>query len=346
MSTCVAFGKGDFSSDSRSRPSFHFRDVGRIHHVADRITILLRFWTRVLEQAKLGTRGGNSVKSRMKLRWYQLIVPAWRDVLVIEALAFASAMRFPLRPPAAGVVDGYAASHHQCSLLCSSGPMFWMRNRRNTGGAFYDHGRRDIASGRSKFLSHYFADAFSFLVQEYFQTAVTGVKKAELVYGPGGSSRGIANVVFHASDGASKAYQKLNGLLIDNRPIRVSKKEWCSVSGLLLTNSQVEVVVTGELVPAPPTLSQRVSQPKATPKSAATDKASGKGAKPASGARGGAAGKRGRAGRPKNARPTKKTADELDAEMADYFDSAKSGGDANAAAATNGGDAAMEDEVL
>lgn len=73
-------------------------------------------------------------------------------------------------------------------------------------------------------LSRYFADASSFLFQEYFQTAVTGVKKAELVYGPGGSSRGIANVVFHHSDGASKAYQKLNGLLIDNRPIRVSQR--------------------------------------------------------------------------------------------------------------------------
>jgi THO complex subunit 4 len=107
---------------------------------------------------------------------------------------------------------------------------------------------------------------------------------------------------------------------------------------------KVEVVVTGEMVPVPPTLSQRVSQPKATPKSAATDKASGKGAKSAAGGRGGAAGKRGRGGRPKSARPTKKTADELDAEMADYFDSAKSGGDASAA--TNGGDAAMEDEVL
>lgn len=200
--------------------------------------------------------------------------------------------------------------------------------------------------GALEILSHYFADASSFLVQEYFQTAVTGVKKAELVYGPGGVSRGIANVVFHASDGASKAYQKLNGLLIDNRPIRVSEKIWCDVSGLLLISFQVEVVVTGELVPAPPTLSQRVSQPKATPKSAAADKASGKGAKPAAGGRGGAAGKRGRAGRPKNARPTKKTADELDAEMADYFDSAKSGGDATATAATNGGDAAMEDEVL
>lgn len=76
--------------------------------------------------------------------------------------------------------------------------------------------------GALEYISHYFADASSFPVQEYFQTAVTGVKKAELVYGPGGSSRGIANVVFHHSDGASKAYNKLNGLLIDNRPIRVS----------------------------------------------------------------------------------------------------------------------------
>lgn len=81
-----------------------------------------------------------------------------------------------------------------------------------------------ISPGAFGLLPHYFADASFFLVQEYFQTAVTGVKKAELVYGPGGSSRGIANVVFHHSDGASKAYQKLNGLLIDNRPIRVSQK--------------------------------------------------------------------------------------------------------------------------
>lgn len=81
-----------------------------------------------------------------------------------------------------------------------------------------------ISLGALGILSHYFADASSFLVQEYFQSAVTGVKKAELVYGPGGSSRGIANVVFHHSDGASKAYQKLNGLLIDNRPIRVSSR--------------------------------------------------------------------------------------------------------------------------
>ncbi|POS71532.1 RNA recognition domain-containing protein [Diaporthe helianthi] len=191
-------------------------------------------------------------------------------------------------------------------------------------------GRASKPPGESKIIvSNLPKDVSESQIKEYFQTAVAGVKKAELVYGPGGSSRGIANVVFHHSDGASKAYQKLNGLLIDNRPIRV------------------EVVVTGELVPAPPTLSQRVSQPKATPKSAAADKASGagRGVKPAAGSRGGAAGKRGRGGRAKSARPTKKTADELDAEMADYFDSAKSGGEAAATGATNG-DAAMEDEVL
>lgn len=108
--------------------------------------------------------------------------------------------------------------------------------------------------------------------------------------------------------------------------------------------TKVEVVVTGELVPQPPSLSQRVTQPKAQPKSAAADKSSGRGAKPASAGKGAAA-KKGRAARPKNARPTKKSADELDAEMADYFDAAKAGGEANGAAATNG-DAAMEDEIM
>lgn len=111
--------------------------------------------------------------------------------------------------------------------------MFWICGTLNTGGAFYDHGRRIIASAHLEISSHCFADASSSLVQEYFQSAVAGVKKAELVYGPGGSSRGIANVVFHHSDGASKAYQKLNGLLIDNRPIRVSETQ-CDVPRSLL----------------------------------------------------------------------------------------------------------------
>lgn len=87
-----------------------------------------------------------------------------------------------------------------------------------------------------------------------------------------------------------------------------------------------------------------MTQPKSQPKSAAADKSSGKGAKSVSAGKGAAA-KKGRAARPKNARPTKKSADELDAEMADYFDAAKANGDANGVAATNG-DAPMEDEIM
>lgn len=34
-------------------------------------------------------------------------------------------------------------------------------------------------------------------------------------------SRGIAHITFHHADGASKAFAKLNGLLIDNRPVKV-----------------------------------------------------------------------------------------------------------------------------
>lgn len=58
--------------------------------------------------------------------------------------------------------------------------------------------------------------------QEYFQQAVGQVKKVDLSYGPGGVSRGIASVIFSHSDGASKAFKELNGLLIDNRPVKVS----------------------------------------------------------------------------------------------------------------------------
>lgn len=58
-------------------------------------------------------------------------------------------------------------------------------------------------------------------VQEYFSSSVGSVKRAEVAYGPGGVSRGIANVTFASSDGAREAFKKLNGLLIDNRPIKV-----------------------------------------------------------------------------------------------------------------------------
>lgn len=51
--------------------------------------------------------------------------------------------------------------------------------------------------------------------------SVGPIKRVEISYGPNSQSRGIANVIFNKPDGASLAFQKLNGLLVDNRPIKV-----------------------------------------------------------------------------------------------------------------------------
>lgn len=100
------------------------------------------------------------------------------------------------------------------------------------------------------------------------------------------------------------------------------------------------MLLSGDAVPEPPSLSQRITN---APRSAAAAKAGGKNAKTAA-TPGNAAGKKGRGGKAKSARPAKKTEDELDAEMADYFDGAKASSEA--APAANGGDAQMEDEIL
>ncbi|KAK4210003.1 hypothetical protein QBC37DRAFT_377462 [Rhypophila decipiens] len=169
-------------------------------------------------------------------------------------------------------------------------------------------------------------------IKEYFQQAVGNVKKAEISYGPGGASRGMATVIFHHADGATKAYNTLNGLLIDNRPVKVEV-----------------VVASADLIPQPKSLGQRITAPKVQPKSAANVKHTANGTAkggPAAG-RGGKKAGRGRGGR--NSRPAKKTAEELDSEMADYFDAAGNADNAAVtaapAAATNG-DAPMEDEIL
>ncbi|KAL2759655.1 hypothetical protein ACRALDRAFT_1060337 [Sodiomyces alcalophilus JCM 7366] len=172
-------------------------------------------------------------------------------------------------------------------------------------------------------------------IKEYFAQAVGSIKKVELSYGPNSVSRGIANVTFHKSDGASKAFQKLNGLLVDGRPIKIE---------IVVAAAQAASVI-----PQPKSLAERTTQPKAQPKSAASDKHNANGAKGA-GANAGARGRKTR--RPRTSRPAKKTAEELDSEMADYFESANNAaatentnGAAAAPAATNG-DAPMEDEIM
>ncbi|CAK7271815.1 RNA-binding RNA annealing protein [Sporothrix epigloea] len=174
-------------------------------------------------------------------------------------------------------------------------------------------------------------------IKDYFGQAVGQVKRVELSYGPGGASRGIATVIFHHADGASKAYSELNGLLIDNRAVKVEV-----------------VVAKAELIPQPKTLGQRITQPKAQPKSAAADKRGKNAVKGGGNQKGnstngnqnGAKKVVGRRGR--SARPAKKTAEELDSEMADYFvgNGATSNGATAPAAAAATADAPMDDEIM
>jgi len=147
-----------------------------------------------------------------------------------------------------------------------------------------------------------------------------------LSYGPGGASRGIATVTFTHADKAKKAFSDLNGILVDNRPVKVEV-----------------VVASADLIPQPKSLSQRISQPKAQPKSAAADKHAGNGAKDAAGVKGATKPRRGR-----SSRPAKKTAQELDSEMADYFVNVGASNETTngAAPAATNGDAPMEDEIM
>lgn len=190
-------------------------------------------------------------------------------------------------------------------------------------------------SGESKIMiSNLPLDVEESQLKDYFTTAVNvgKPKKVLMQYGPTGRSLGSATVIFHKPDHAAKAVKALDNIRIDNRLIKVE---------ILLSARDAPV-------PAPQSsLADRVSQPKKDkPKPATATKATGAQAK----ARGGAAAKRGRGGarggRP--AREKKKTVEELDAEMADYFPSADGGNDAmvtngNQAAAA---DTAMVDEML
>ncbi|KAH8160093.1 hypothetical protein CIB48_g8159 [Xylaria polymorpha] len=166
---------------------------------------------------------------------------------------------------------------------------------------------------------------FAMRVFDYFTSSVGPIKRVEVSYGPNSVSRGIATVTFHKPDGASKAFSVLNGILVDGRPMKI------------------EIVVSAakaaEIIPAPKTLTERITQPKAQPKSAANDKKKDAGKVVGSGARG-------RKRRPvRSSRPAKKTAEELDSEMADYFNSGDQNENTNGAVANASADAAMDDEI-
>jgi THO complex subunit 4 len=174
-------------------------------------------------------------------------------------------------------------------------------------------------------------------LKDYLRQALPGhpIHRLEIAYGPNGLSRGSATVVFKLSASADAATKAFNGLLVDGKPMKV------------------EIIIDSETAKAlaPKSLSERIAQPKPQPKSAAAVKPAAGGAN--GNARGGRKA-RGRGGA-KNARVAKKTAEELDSEMADYWESsgAVAGTEGATTDATNGaaqpaanGDATMDEDIL
>lgn len=184
-------------------------------------------------------------------------------------------------------------------------------------------------------------DVTESMIKEYFDETVGHVHEVEIHYGPDGRSRGKADITFSTEDGASMAFTKLNKLPIDGRPI------------------QIEII--GAQPDPPKTLAERAGQPKkekVQPKSAADIKDKGakgqQNKKPGPGGVGKKnppprrGGNSGNTTTTRSARPTKKTAEELDLEMADYFESVNNNaGDegVDAPPAAGGEDAAMDDEI-
>ena len=73
-----------------------------------------------------------------------------------------------------------------------------------------------------------------------------------LTYGPTGVSRGVATIIFSKPGSAQAAFQQLNGVQVDKRPMRV----WDQGSYIRLSSSltycQVEIVVNASNAAAVP----------------------------------------------------------------------------------------------
>ncbi|KAL8905118.1 MAG: hypothetical protein Q9171_006799, partial [Xanthocarpia ochracea] len=196
------------------------------------------------------------------------------------------------------------------------------KNTRSAKGALKPAVAHGLAagSGESKIIvSNLPTDVTEKNVKEYFSDTIGPVKRVHLTYGPNGVMRGIVTIVFSRPDSAAKALESLNGVQVDKRPMKI----------------EVVLDATKAVAAAPSKgLSDRITNKKG-PKAATSAKPTTNGAGTRDDTRGrGRGARRGRnAGR---AKP--KTADELDAEMVDYFDTTAANGTAQGtdAAATNG----------
>ncbi|KAL9120263.1 MAG: hypothetical protein Q9187_003179, partial [Circinaria calcarea] len=165
---------------------------------------------------------------------------------------------------------------------------------------------------------------------EYFGKTVGPIKRVTITYGPNGISRGIAMIIFSKPGSANDALVKLNGIRIDDRPMKI------------------EVVLDASRAPPPESarrLSERITKPKAQPKQTNATKSAVDG----KATRASVSGGRGRGAR-RAGRPKAKTAEELDAEMVDYFEpnsGAHDGATTNGVAqpTINGGDDLGMDEI-
>ncbi|KAF2152530.1 RNA-binding domain-containing protein [Myriangium duriaei CBS 260.36] len=174
-------------------------------------------------------------------------------------------------------------------------------------------------------------------IKEYFGSTVGPVKRVFLNYTKNGRSTGVANIVFSQPNSAATAAKSYNGIKVDGRPMKIEV-----VMGAQYVPEPAAPKTLKDRIVAPPKSAAAKPKPAGNAKGGANANAANTGA--ATGGRGGRNG-RGRGGRKGAARP-KKTAEELDADMADYF-VPPAGGDAAPpaadASAPNGGEAVMDE---
>lgn len=185
------------------------------------------------------------------------------------------------------------------------------------------------SSGESKIsVSNLPGDVEEPMIKDYFASTAGPVKRVIRNYNQHGKFNGSCVIIFSKPDAAAKA-AKSDGTKVDGKPLRI------------------EILVSGKQVVPPKSLADRVSAPKNAARETQKKNQKKEGPKPAANGEKKKEGakKSGRAGRPK-----KKTAEELDAEMQDYFGGGEApaattnGAAQPAAVTTNGGDAM--DEVL
>ncbi|CUM46936.1 unnamed protein product [Debaryomyces tyrocola] len=140
------------------------------------------------------------------------------------------------------------------------------------------------------------------MLVDFFQSQVGGVQNIALSYNEKGQFKGIATIIFKSSKSASKAVEKYNGAPIDGGSSKLKLELIVDPTKKPLTSRIAPNKVTGPKAAGP-----KVANPKlAAAKAAAKANLKSKKDKPAQAK--------------KPAKRSKKTVEQLDQEMADYFD--------------------------